>query len=608
MKSKWRWLWLFVCFVVGIGLGLWQMMPPAPPPKDAAFDSMMANLALMARAAHPSGSVELAEVRTRLMAQIRAMGHEPLVEPALYSAGQIKDMRPGQGAATEQTLLDYYNESVYPDLDEPLTSLEALSRLELGLGGQGNLPLYNIWVKLDAPGTERGVMLVSHYDSTRSGPGAADDMVSVCAMLEAMREQSGRQGRKRDLYFLFTDGEEAGLLGARAFVQAHPDIRASLDFVANFEARGNRGGLLMFQTGVNNMNMVRQFAGAVSYPIGLSFFADVYHRMPNDTDFTVFLREGYQGLNFAVADGVEHYHENSDTAENLNRNTAYHYWQTISQIASYAADAVYDSVAADGDALFFPLLPGHLVVMPMPAAQAAAGAVLLLSLSWILFLLKRKHIAPGALVRASVTLLALMVTMGLLALGVSMLIDRLRLTGKFDYYASLPWALVCLLLVGLAAVLLVYSRAQRKTGRPFAFLTGLCATLMVPTALLAFLFPSLLQLFGVPLLVTLLFSLVCFFVRGAGAAARFVRMTAFMLAGVLTLLIFVPCLWITHLALLHSAMMIVAALAVVPMIWPVSLFGCLRWFASQSPEKGNQPGPSQAAEAAPGTKQGDLVR
>src|SRR5947208_1402071 len=68
-----------------------------------------------------------------------------------------------------------------------------------------------------------------------------------------------------DVMIVITDGEEAGLLGAAAFVREHPwakDVGVTL----NFEARGTSGRSYMFETGAGNLDVARMLrrAGDVS--------------------------------------------------------------------------------------------------------------------------------------------------------------------------------------------------------------------------------------------------------------------------------------------------------------------------------------------------------
>ena len=74
------------------------------------------------------------------------------------------------------------------------------------------------------PGTSPtgSVLMVAHYDSAPSGPGAADNAASVAAILETMRALKTGPAARNDLIVLFTDGEELGLLGAKAFVETQP--------------------------------------------------------------------------------------------------------------------------------------------------------------------------------------------------------------------------------------------------------------------------------------------------------------------------------------------------------------------------------------------------
>jgi hypothetical protein len=93
---------------------------------------------------------------------------------------------------------------------------------------------------------------------------------------------------RNDIVFVFTDGEEAGLLGAEAFAAEHP-LAARGGVVLNVEARGTGGPVIMFETANGNASLVDVFAGA-AHPVGTSFAVEIYRILPNDTDFSVFLR------------------------------------------------------------------------------------------------------------------------------------------------------------------------------------------------------------------------------------------------------------------------------------------------------------------------------
>ena len=86
----------------------------------------------------------------------------------------------------------------------------------------------------------KAFLLMAHYDSVSTAPGASDDGAGVASMLETLRALKAGPPLKNDVIFLFTDGEERGLLGARAFVDSHPWAE-DVGVVLNLEARGNTG-------------------------------------------------------------------------------------------------------------------------------------------------------------------------------------------------------------------------------------------------------------------------------------------------------------------------------------------------------------------------------
>ena len=175
-------------------------------------------------------------------------------------------------------------------------------------------------------GVEAGpaVLLAAHYDSVPAGPGASDDGAGVATVLEIARALKSMPAPRHSIILMIDDGEEAGLLGAHAFVDSHPwakEVRAAV----NIEARGSSGPSLMFETGTANEWVVRLFAERVSHPATSSIFYTVYKMLPNDTDFTVFKAAQYQGLNFAYLGDVVHYHTPLDSFENANPASLQHH-------------------------------------------------------------------------------------------------------------------------------------------------------------------------------------------------------------------------------------------------------------------------------------------
>lgn len=176
------------------------------------------------------------------------------------------------------------------------------------------------------PGAASGpaILLMAHYDSVYSAPGAGDDASGVASVLEIVRALKHGPPLQRDVIVLLTDGEEAGLLGAEAFAHSHPWMKDT-ELIMNFEARGNSGPSLLFETGQNNRPLIEAVARVAPHPIGSSLFYELYKILPNDTDFTVFRPAGIPGLNFAFGEGLEAYHSPLDTPSHLSLASLQHH-------------------------------------------------------------------------------------------------------------------------------------------------------------------------------------------------------------------------------------------------------------------------------------------
>ncbi|MDR0465000.1 MAG: Zn-dependent exopeptidase M28, partial [Treponema sp.] len=272
----------------------------------------------------------------------------------------------------------------------------------INVNEEGILPLYNIIVKLDAPQTDRGVLFVAHYDSEHKTPGASDNMLAVVSLLEALRSQAQNNTLKTNLYFLFTDGEELGLLGSFIFIEEYPELKDKIDMVVNFDARGNSGPLLLFETSPNAYNLAEVYKKSGAWLYGFSVSTQLYHMMQDNirpgTDFIVFLKENYNGLNFAIIEGVKAYHEYNlidDSYENLNRNTAWHHLQVTLSLAGYTANNnSADLQKPSAEAVFFPFLPGRIALITAIVSHIICAFSCALALAVITFKIINRRIKP----------------------------------------------------------------------------------------------------------------------------------------------------------------------------------------------------------------------
>ena len=128
----------------------------------------------------------------------------------------------------------------------------------------------------------------------------------------------------RPVLFLLTDGEEAALLGAQAFVDSKEKYGVEVGRIINLEARGVSGPAAMFETGHPNAGIVGDWSKSGARPVANSMMTAVYELLPNSTDLTVHLQNGATGINIAIADGLDFYHTNHDDLARLDRTSVQH--------------------------------------------------------------------------------------------------------------------------------------------------------------------------------------------------------------------------------------------------------------------------------------------
>lgn len=276
-------LWIFIIALTILSvraLHAPQPLPATAPENEFSAERALIHVREIAAVPHPLGSPEDGAARNYLVAQLTRLGLQPQIFPSL-----------GVEPNPRQIIAGKTNDIV------------------------GRLP-----------GTASGpaIILMAHYDSVYRAPGAGDDASGVASILEILRALKHGPPIQHDVITLFTDGEEAGLLGAEAFAHSHPWMKDA-GLILNFEARGNRGPSLLFETSQNNRPLIEIVARVAPYPIGSSLFYELYKILPNDTDFTVFRPAGIPGLNFAFGEGLEAYHSPLDTPDHLSLASFQHH-------------------------------------------------------------------------------------------------------------------------------------------------------------------------------------------------------------------------------------------------------------------------------------------
>jgi hypothetical protein len=287
----------------------------------------------------------------------------------------------------------------------------------------------NVLFWVTEPGPD-AVMLASHYDSVPAGPGAADDGAGVAASLEIAAILKER-APARPVLALITDGEESGLIGARAFVERDP-LAKEVGAVVNMEARGVSGEAMMFQTGrPNERDIAALVSGGGRLPSASSLDADIYELLPNDTDLTLFLTlDDVEAANFAFANGARFYHTPKDNIAHLDLRSLNH----LGESGLRAAEAFLGQKTDEPERqlIYTDVFGMWAIAAPQlwGAVMIAVGGVFALALFFL---------SVGAPLRSAAAPLLALVAGVALAIGTTLLAAAIRPETSFG--AANPWAL-----------------------------------------------------------------------------------------------------------------------------------------------------------------------
>lgn len=241
-----------------------------------------------------------------------------------YVENIAKKPRP-LGSAEHDRVRDY--------LLETLTRLGISPEIQKKKQPDGSV-VENIIARIPGQKSTSAIMISAHYDTVDGSPGAADNGSGVSAILETVRILSNTKTLKNDVVILLSDGEESGLLGARAFVSDHP-WASEVGIVFNFEARGSMGPSILFETSEGNDRLIEEFVKSTPNPIAHSFFYDIYRYLPHETDLNVFKEAGMYGLNFGFYRKGLSYHSAIDTPENLSIASLQHHGEYMIDLVQH---------------------------------------------------------------------------------------------------------------------------------------------------------------------------------------------------------------------------------------------------------------------------------
>ena len=446
-------------------VSLYRQRPPAVIPASATADKFSAERAMtyvrvIAQKPHPVGSAEHEAVRDYLVNELSRSGLTPVVQKTVV-------VRPTTGPPFHAGTVE------------------------------------NVMARLPGASNSKAVVLIGHYDSVPTSLGASDDGAAVAAMLETLRALRASEPLKNDVIFLFTDAEEVGLMGARAFINEHPWAR-DIGVVLNFEARGSEGPALMFETSDGNGWLIDELAKAGAPTRTNSVLYEAYRMLPNETDMTMFKRAGYPGLNFAFIDGAARYHSLVDSLDHIDQRSLQHQGAYALALARRYGNLDLTNTKAS-NAVYFDLLGLRLIHYPVTwvAPLTILTLLFLAAVAFVGLRQKRLTLAGIAFGFAALvaTLIAVVAVVALLQFNIWALYRGYRLmiqgaTYNSGFYAASFVALA----VAITASLYIWFRRQTNADNLYVGALLLWAVAMIFSA---FYVPGASYLFTLPLLLAL---------------------------------------------------------------------------------------------------------
>lgn len=442
------------------GALLWAIIAIMPPPAmgidapAAQFSAAraMSDVKAIARAPHPVGSVENARVRRYLGDRLRALGAVVAEQPVPLGAKSLERLAKWSG------------------------------RTEKGVIGH-NL----IGTIMGRDRTAPAMVLMAHHDSVWGSPGAADDAMGVAAALEIARAVRARGQPERNLVLVFTDSEEIGLDGSKAFFDrsAH-----RVGVVVNMEARGAGGRANMFETGPDNGAMMQLYADRVDRPATNSLAVLIYDLMPNSTDYTMAKAKGIPGFNLAVLDRGWTYHSPLATPDAVDPASVQDMGDQALALTAALAFAP-ELPAKTANASFADLMGRVTIVYP-----AAAGWALLIAAALLIGAAFHRERPALRMIGGGMILTAAIVLHASLLLAT---VNAVSGSGGGNYYdrlAALPrLEMIAALLIAATLAMIPFARSREPRLLMIApamalmwagLLTG-GAVMIVPIAVLAML-------------------------------------------------------------------------------------------------------------------------
>jgi hypothetical protein len=147
----------------------------------------------------------------------------------------------------------------------------------------------------------------------------------------------------------------------------------------------------MFETSDRNGWLIKEFAKAAPHPAANSLAPALYALMPNDTDFTVFKKMGFAGLNFAYIAGLNHYHTPLDNLANIDQRSLQHQGSTALALTRHFGNLNLNGRGGENE-VYFDVLNSAVISYSEQWVVPLAVVVCLSFVALVTFGFKNKHL------------------------------------------------------------------------------------------------------------------------------------------------------------------------------------------------------------------------
>jgi Zn-dependent M28 family amino/carboxypeptidase len=179
-------------------------------------------------------------------------------------------------------------------------------------------------------GTEDGdeyVVVGAHFDTVDPSPGASDNATGCAVVMAVAEHLVGLPARSRNVFLIFFDEEERGLVGSRAFAEMLVEKGKSVVAVHTIDQMGwdrdGDGAIELELPYEGAVDLYRQAAGEAG------FTGEIHVTQEPGSDHSAFRRLGMPAV------GLTEEYRNGDTTPHIHRPTDT--WDTVD--FSYLADA-----------------------------------------------------------------------------------------------------------------------------------------------------------------------------------------------------------------------------------------------------------------------------